>query len=199
MAKRITAAAVIAAIALSGVTSALAATNLLKNGGFEKPVVPDGSYQLYSTGQTFAHWTVVGDPGNVAPISGDFTQNGFSFPARAGAQWVDLTGASNTATGVAQTVSTTPGAQYTLIFSVGNVYDPGGIFGTTSTVNAFVDGNLVKSATNSLGQGSSSQVWKRFSVTFTAETASTTISLINGDPSNDTQNGLDAVKLLPAG
>src|ERR1051326_5972961 len=109
----ITAALLLLAALAVAVLPAAAATNLLKNGGFEKPVVPDGSYELFSTGQTFSHWTVVGDQGDVAPISGAFQQNGFSFPSKAGKQWIDLTGRSNTATGVAQTVATTPGTQYT--------------------------------------------------------------------------------------
>jgi hypothetical protein len=181
-----------------GVAPASAATNLIKNGGFEKPVVPSGSYQLFGTGSSFVHWDVVGASGNVAIVSGTFTQNGFSFPAKAGAQFLDLTGTSNSATGVAQTVATTPGAQYTLSFAVGNVVDPGGIFGTTSTVDVLIDGTQVMAATNSRGTGSTTMVWKRFTTTLTASSSSTTIALINGDPPNDTANALDVVKLVAA-
>ena len=183
------------AVALISPTTALASTNLIKNGGFETPTVPGGSYAGYSTGQGFSHWTVVGASGNVDIVSGTFTQNGFSFPAKGGSQWLDLTGVSNTATGVAQTVTTSPGSAYTLTFGVGNVYDPGGIFGVTSTVQIIVDGVQVASDTNSKGRGTPSMVWQTFHVGFTASAASTTIEFINGDPSNDTANGLDGVKL----
>jgi hypothetical protein len=176
-------------------TTALASTNLIRDGGFEKPAVGAGSFQGFSTGQSFSHWTVVGATGNLAIVSGTFTQNGFSFPAKSGHQWLDLTGVSNSATGVAQTMSTSPGSNHTLSFAVGNVYDPTGIFGVTSTVEVFVNGSLVATDTNSRGAGSTSMVWQTFHVTFTAASASTTIQLINGDPGNDTLNGLDAVKL----
>lgn len=82
-----------------------AGINLMKNGGFEKPVVAAGSFAEFTTGQTFKHWTVVGASGNVAVVSGTFTQAGFSFPAQSGNQWLDLTGTSNTPTGVSQTVA----------------------------------------------------------------------------------------------
>src|SRR5438270_886795 len=109
------------------------APNLIKNGGFEQPLVGAGGYTLVSAGQSFGGWKVVGAAGNVAPISGTFVQNGIHFTAKAGKQWLDLTGLSNTATGVAQTVKTVKGASYRLSFAVGNVVDTGGIFGTTST------------------------------------------------------------------
>jgi hypothetical protein len=174
------------------------AGNLIKGGNFEKPVVPPGGSMTFSTGQTFGHWTVVGAPGAVSVVSGTFTQNGIAFPAKKGKQWVDLTGFnSNSATGVAQTVATTPGVAYTLSFYVGNVVDPNGVFGTTSTVNVLVDGGQVFTATNSMGQGQSKQVWQKFTTTIMATSTQTTIAFINGDPSSDFTNGLDAVKLVP--
>ncbi|MDQ2744370.1 MAG: hypothetical protein M3Z66_19040, partial [Chloroflexota bacterium] len=88
-------------------------SNLVRDGSFESPIVPSGGYSVFSTGQTSTAWSVVGAPGNVAVVSGKFTQNGFSFPAAVGAQWLDLTGTSNTPTGVAETVITTPGQAYT--------------------------------------------------------------------------------------
>ena len=39
------------------------------NGGFETPVVASAGFQLFSTGATFAGWTVVGQIGNVAPVA----------------------------------------------------------------------------------------------------------------------------------
>lgn len=169
--------------------------NLIKNGSFEAPVVASGSYQLFSTGQTLPGWRVVGAAGNVAPVSGTFKQNGFSFPAQAGRQWPDLTGISNTATGVAQTVATTPGTAYTLVFYVGNVYDPHGVFGTTSQVNVLVNGTEVFTAKNARRQGQT-LVWQKFMTTLRARSTRTTISFINGDAPSDNNNGLDAVSLV---
>jgi hypothetical protein len=184
-------------LALAGVaaTAWAAPSNLIKNGGFEKPVVGGGSFQLFATGSSFSHWKVVGAAGNVGVVSGTFSQNGFTFPSKSGAQWLDLTGTTQTATGVAQTVATEAHTPYTISFAVENVVDPHGIFGTASTVDVLVDGNLVSSATNRKGTGSTSAVWKVFSVNFIAAGAHTTIAFVNGDPSNDTNNGLDAVRL----
>ncbi len=123
------------------------ATNLFKDGGFEKPAVPSGSFLVFSTGQKFEKWHVVGANGSVGIVSTTFTQNGFDFPAKSGKQWVDLTGLSQTATGLSQTLATRANAKYKLVFWVGNVYDPTGIFGVSSTVNVLVDGQQIFTAT----------------------------------------------------
>jgi len=170
-------------------------TNVLGNGSFEHPIVGGGSFDLFNTGTTFPHWKVTGATGNVAIVSGTFTQGGFSFPAHCGAQWLDLTGTSNSATGVAQTFDTTAGSQHTLTFFVGNIVDPGGIFGTSSTVNVLINGQQIFSATNSGGAGSNKLFWKKFTTGFTATGTSVTITFLNGDPSTDTNNGLDCVQL----
>jgi hypothetical protein len=167
--------------------------NLIVNGGFEQPFVGVGAYKLVATGQSFAGWRVVGAAGNVGPISGTFNQNGIHFTAKAGKQWLDLTGVSNTKTGVAQTVKTSSGTSYRLSFAVGNVRDPGGIFGTTSTIDVVVNGHQLLAATNK--GGSKTQAWKTFTATIKATSAATTIEFLNGDPSTDNDNGLDAVSI----
>jgi hypothetical protein len=176
--------------------SAAHGANLIRNGGFESPGVPDGGYATFSTGEAFSSWRVVKASGNVGVVSGAFTQDGFSFPAKSGKQWLDLTGLSQTATGVAQTVPTTPGAAYTLVFFVGNLVNPTGIFGVSSTVNVLVNGTQVFSATNSRGTGQTAMVWQKFTTTITATSSRTTISFVNGDLSGDTLNGLDAISLI---
>jgi len=185
--------AVGALIVGSGPASATA--NLINDGGFEKPVVAVGGYRLFSLGQTFDRWKVVGAGGNVAPCSGKYQGNGITFNAQAGAQWMDLTGTSDTKTGIAQSVATTKGASYHLTFWVGNVYDPGGIYGVRSTVKVYVNGILKLTATNSMRSAHHSQAWKKFALTIKATSDHTKISFINGDPSSDDSNGLDAVNL----
>jgi hypothetical protein len=179
-------------------SNALSAGNLVRDGSYEKPVVPNGSFTLFSNGQAIdAHWTVVGATGNVAVVSGNFTQNGFTFPAKKGVQWVDLTGySSNSATGTKQTISTVAGQNYALTFFIGNVYNPGGIFGTRSTVDLQIDGVAVASFTNIGGQGTTALSWRKFSTDFVAAGTQTTIAFINGDPSNDNSNGIDAVSVV---
>jgi hypothetical protein len=181
---------------IAGGGTASAATNLIKNGGFEKPVVPAGSFEDFATGQSFAGWKVTGATGRVSVVSGTFQSGGFTINAEAGAQWIDLTGdGSKTATGVVQSVVTTPGTSYQLTFWVGNVNDPGGSFGVSSTVKVFVSGALKLTAVNSLHPTNHKQAWKKFTLTIKATSASTHISFINGDPSTDDSNGLDAVQL----
>jgi hypothetical protein len=176
--------------------TASAAANLVNNGGFEKPVVTAGSFQNFATGQSFTGWKVVGATGAVSVVSGTFQSQGFTFNAEAGAQWIDLTGpGGKTATGVAQSVATTPGTAYQLTFWVGNVNDPGGSFGVSSTVKVFVNGALKLTAVNSLHPTNHKQGWKEFTLTVKATSSHTRISFINGDPSTDDSNGLDAVQL----
>ena len=95
-------------------------------------------------------------------------------------------------------MTTVPNQKYTLTFFVGNVSDPGGIFGTTSTVNVLVNGVQVFTATNSISSKKAKfeQVWKKFKTTITASSSTTAIAFMNGDPSNDTLNGLDEVRLV---
>ena len=169
--------------------------NIALNGSFEHPTVPAGGFTLFSNGMTFSHWKVVGASGNVAEVSGTFTQNGFTFPAGCGMQWLDLTGTTDTPTGVQQTLATTPGMAYTLTFKVGNVVNPNGIFGTSSIVDVLVDGSQMLAATNSRGAGQTKLVWKQFTLGFTAHGSTTTIAFINGDPASDTNNGLDCVSV----
>ena len=176
--------------------AASATTNLIKNGSFEIPVVPVGSFESFAMGQAFAGWRVVGAAGQVSIVSGQFQSGGITFHAKAGAQWMDLTGdVSNTATGVAQTVATTSGTSYHLTFWVGNVYDPGGIFGVRSRVKVYVNGALKLTATNPMRPANHTQAWKEFTLTIKATSNHTKISFINGDPPTDNSNGLDAVHL----
>ena len=172
--------------------------NIVSNGSFEVPVVAPTSFTSFPNGSTsITGWTVIGPSGTeVAIVSGTFTQSPFSFPAQDGAQWLDLTGVSSNSTeGVQQIVTTTASTNYQLSFWVGNVVDPTGPFGTTSTVEVDINGGLLGLFTNTLGLGSTTQTWQQFSPEFVATGASTTIAFINRDPSIDNHNGLDNVVL----
>ena len=183
----------IAASLVCALASPAAAAPLVQNGSFEQPVVPDATYQLFNTGDSFKGWTVVGDPGNVAIVSGDFFYC-VPLPAKKGKQFLDLTGTSNTPTGVQASIQTVPGSTYSISFFVGNVVG-GGNCGTTTTVNLMIDGVPVASFTNR--RGGDTLTWRRFSTEFTATNATTTVAFINGDGPNDTSCGLDAVVIRP--
>lgn len=169
--------------------------NLIENGGFERPVVPDGTYRLFGKGQAFPGWQVVGDRGTVAVIGGNYTHSGIAFVPHRGDQWLDLTGISNTRTGVRQLVQTKPRQLYTLSFFVGNVYNPGGIFGVSSRVELLINGKRVRFAKNDDTSATQRQGWKKFSVRFEATDDFAFISFKNADPSDDNSNGLDSVTL----
>jgi hypothetical protein len=169
--------------------------NLVRDGSFESPIAPSGGFLVFNVGSRFSRWHVVGASGNIGIVSGTFAQNGFTFPAGCGSQWVDLTGIMTTGVGVAQKIATVQGSQHVLTFSVGNVVDPNGIFGTTSTVNVLVNGVQKFKAVNKKGVGLKVQVWKSFTTTITAPSTSTTVTFVNGDPAGDDNNGLDCVKL----
>jgi len=177
---------------VSGTSEAI---NLLTDGSFETPLAPSGGFLIFNVGSKFSKWHVVGASGDIGIVSGTFAQNGFTFPAGCGSQWVDLTGVSTTGAGVAQKIATVQGSHHVLTFSVGNVVDPNGIFGTTSTVNVLVNGVQTFKAVNKKGVGLKVQVWKSFTTTITAPSSSTTITFVNGDPAGDDNNGLDCVKL----
>lgn len=189
------------AVSASGFAAAIAiastaanAGSRFGNGSFEKPVVDDGGYQTISAGTQFKGWTVVGT-GNIAIVSGNYHVSGLIFPAAKGEQWLDLTGDTNAQAGVQQKIDTTRGKAYTLTFYVGNIYDPNGVFGTTSTVTVLIDDEPFASFTNKGGKGEGTQVWKKFSTEFIAKKAKTTIALMNGDPPNDADNGLDGIQI----
>jgi hypothetical protein len=170
----------------------------LVNGSFETPVVPVGSFSDFANGSIgITGWTVVGGS-DVAIVSGSLNAECCTFPAQNGAQWLDLTGLATGATaGVEQTSATVVGTSYTLTFFVGNVFDPAGVFGTTSTVKVLlggVSGTSLGTFTNS-STTPGTQVWQQFSTVFTATAANTTLDFVSQDPAGDNSNGLDNVVL----
>ncbi|HXZ12499.1 MAG TPA: choice-of-anchor L domain-containing protein [Candidatus Sulfotelmatobacter sp.] len=183
------------------VVADLSNTNLITNGSFETPVIPPGTFSNFGSGSDgITGWTVVGAAGGVSIVSGTFSQDGITFPAEDGVQWVDLTGdGTNAVEGVEQTVATTAGTNYVLTFWVGNAN--GGIFGPTSTVNVKlggINGTLLGTATNSMSVPGL-QVWQQFTMTFTASGTSTTIDFLNGSAATNNNTGLDNVVLYAVG
>jgi hypothetical protein len=188
---------IVAGAAILGCLASQApAASLVKNGSFEKPVVPDGGGRFFSPTVRFRGWKVVGSGGNVGVNSGNLVYCNHHFPARKGKQWLDLTGNTDngSAVGVQQAISTTPGATYELTLYVGNVVDTGGVCGTTSTVSVEIDNVPVASFTNKRNSGDT-QDWRKFSMQFVAAGSRTTIALLNADPAGDFDNGLDDVSV----
>ena len=186
---------IIIASAISLFASAVTAgANIILNGSFETPTVPTGNFMNFPVGSaSLQDWSVFGPSGTVVSIvSGAFSQNGVSFPAEDGNQWLDLTGDnSNSTEGVSQTAATTVGDQYQLSYWIGNTTG-GGIFGTTSTVKVTLNGTPAFSDTNS-NVSPTTLNWEQFTHTFVATGTSTTLGFQNGDPAGDNSNGLDVV------
>ena len=189
-------------VALAGVD---ARANLVTNGSFETttPAVGAGTCGVFGSGSTgVTGWTVVGNAGtSIAVCNTTFAQFGISFPAEEGSNPVDLTGlSSNSPTeGLQQAVATAIGHSYTLSFFVGNVNSPSTGFGVTSTVDVFANGTSLGAFTNSCTTCTTTWAWQQFSHTFTATSASTTLTFLNGDPPTDNANGLDNVSLVDNG
>lgn len=172
------------------------------NPGFETPVLANGSYSVFSGGQSLGGWDVVGtqvlllqtnyvEPGN--GIAGA-TQ---TFNAHSGLNSLDLTGAGNNGltAGVQQFVSTAVGQLYSVSFWVGKATG-GGFYATPSTVDLSIDGGSRVSFTNS-GSNPNAIDWQQFSYNFTASSASTLVTFYNGTPDNS-MVGLDDVSITRA-
>jgi hypothetical protein len=189
-----------AALVLAGLANQANAAPIIANGDFETPLVTAGSFTNFTVGTgTLTGWNVVGPAGQaVSIVSGTFSQNGVSFPAESGSQWLDMTGFNNNSTeGISQSFATTAGDLYQLSFWVGNTTG-GSIFGTTSTVNVQLNGSAFTSATNSL-VSPTTLTWEQFTATFTAAGASTSLAFLNGDPNFDNSNGLDNIVVTDLG
>jgi hypothetical protein len=162
--------------------------NLLIDGSFE-----EGNFQpnyrdamLLSAGATdIDGWTVTN-----GGLSWDGPSNPFGLTASDGSYFLDLTGDYDHRPygGVAQTISTTIGAQYRLSFDIGTdpTYDPASV---SVNVTGGVGPALFTSAPSSPNR------WESFTFDFTATSASTTIEL-DGEASTDLLYiGLDNVGL----
>ncbi len=189
--------AAVLALALPCATQAFAAEtkNLIVNGGFERPALSDW-FKLYPTKTSLEGWTIIGKPGDIAVVRGGFSQRGIVFQPAEGRNWLDLTGGTNTTTGIQQAVPTEIGKRYRLTFKVGNVIDALGPYGVRSSVTVRIDGVRVLTAVNGAG-APGAMAWKSYVVDFVAKTARTKIAFLNADNRLDNSNGLDLVILRP--
>jgi hypothetical protein len=205
---------IIAGLSLSSLASpAFSAPFFIFNSDFEQPALTFGFEVFVPTGSTLTgltsipDWIVVGPAGaQVAQFNGALQQsdngiNFFFFP-QSGMQAVNLAGGMSA--GVLQGLPTTAGHQYSLSFWVGNVSDPGGIFGTTSTVDVQVNSSTIFTAVNSLvppATAPNQQIltWEQFTTTFVAGSGLTGLAFLNGDPSNDAANFLDNITATDLG
>jgi hypothetical protein len=171
-----------------------------ENGTFARPQPPPGGLVVMDSGARYGIWKVVGAAGTVSWIKTDYVHRGFHFAApHQSTAWVNLAGTSQTVTGISHSpVPTTVGAQYTLTFMVGNLVDPAGIYGTSSTVKVYQNSQFLGTATNADGAGTTTENWQKFTMTFSAKQPWTTIAFINGDPPGDGNCGIGDIDFEPA-
>ena len=150
--------------------------DLIVDGSFENPVVPDGQQQSVSA--SFSGWTVISDP--VQFFNTNYVESGIRFNAQSGNQSIDVSGYTNTMSdGIQQTVTTLIGEEYELSFYVGRAafFDPG-----AATVDLSIDGGSRVHYTNANPAGGADINWEKFIVYFTATNNSTTLAFLNGTP-----------------
>ncbi len=194
-----TAAAVLAACALLGATSAGAAVNLLADGDFEGLGTPDAGFKVFNGGQAAGAWTVLGPTrgGSAQLLSTHYTEPNIAFEAESGAASFDLSGPGNVGdtAGIAQTIDTVEGRIYRLSFWVGNADGSrNGNYTLPSTVDLRIDGGDRQHFTNAATTTTSTN-WMFVQTTFRGTGAPTEIAFLNGTPRQDAETGLDDVRL----
>jgi choice-of-anchor C domain-containing protein len=141
-------------------------TELVKDGGFEKPAL-SGNFSEYNAGQTFGKWTVTN--GSI-----DLVTASYWMPAQ-GVQSVDLDG-SNAGT-ISQNLSTVPGTSYSLSFALAG--NP--VCGSQVVKMQVVWGSSVVATLsfNTAGHSTTSMGWKHHKYTVQATSATTTLSFVS--------------------
>lgn len=117
-------------------TSAVAST-AIKDGGFEKPAIADGTQVKFPRHSTIGPWTVV--HGTVALVSTDYSADGFQFDAKNSGQWLNLA-AGRSQGAIRQQIEVLPNQDYEFSFDIGAVYDPNGKYGDQCSILVTLDG-----------------------------------------------------------
>jgi hypothetical protein len=177
---------------------------VIRNGGFEDPIVPD-RFLVFTAGQELGSngWTVVGPSGTTVMLlktTYDEPFGGYSlFNAQEGQNSLDITGLRNEGpnVGISQRISTQIGVGYEISFYVGRVTPTGGPnapYANPATIDLKIDSGPRISFTNfDITEGRNN--WKRFSYRFTAVEDTTTIAFFNATQADTNQAGLDNISI----
>lgn len=178
---------------------------LIVNGGFEEPYLPDDgpTAVVFSPGEVVGvGWEVLGASGSrlaLGRVGYEEPTHPAVFNIFEGRNAVDLTGPGTYGPdlGIRQAVATEAGVRYELSFSIGRLTMVGGPawpYISESTANLSINGGPLMAFTNSdVTEGYVN--WKRFTYTFIAAGASTTISFFNGTDGDNGAILLDAVSM----
>ena len=150
----------------SSVVDSANITSIVKDGGFEKPVV-NGGFNEYNAGQTIGKWTVT--TGSIDLVTASYWK-----PAQ-GVQSVDLDGSN--AGAIAQNLSTIPGTSYSLSFAMAGNPECGSqvvqmqvVWGTTVVDTLSFD---------TTGHSPSKMGWRLHSYTVQATDTTTSLSFVS--------------------
>ncbi len=180
------------------------AASLINNGDFDNignvfiNNTDLGSDDLQSMNPTnIPSWT------NVPGFANEFwaaPSNGYGLTASSGngsGYWVDLTGQANNKPygGIEQVVSTTSGATYTLTFDLGTStqYNSSGLGAAALTASA--TGAILDASQLFTLVPTGADQWQSQSLTFTADSTSTTIEFLADSDYTSRYTGLDNVSL----
>lgn len=172
------------------------AQNLLANGSFEQGTFVNsgtGGYPLPVGSTVITGWTV-----SNAELAWLENGNSYGLETPFGSYFLDLTGYHDSLPygGVAQTIATTPGAQYVLSFDIG-ADQSAGTYGGPMSVAASA-GSTAGSFTFTAPVGSLGNYWGEFDLPFTATGASTAITLTGTSSAGGQYLGLDNVSVTAA-
>lgn len=179
-----------------GLSAAPAHADLITNGGFESGTYAfggDGGEALPIGSTVINGWTVVSN--SIAPLENG---NGYGITANDGIICLDLTGYGDAAPygGVTQTITTTSGVSYHLSFALGADQSNGsysGPVGVTATAGNAMQTFTFDPATSE--PNLTGNLWQTEGLDFTANSASTAITLIGAQGKQ--YIGLDSVSVTP--
>jgi choice-of-anchor C domain-containing protein len=167
-----------------------ATTNLIVNGSFESPSIWQSNLLVeYDAGSTaMPGWTVGGN-------SVDLTGKNY-WEAEDGDQSLDLSGSAPGS--VSQTVSTTPGANYTLTWYMAGNTNCGQ---PVKTMHVLWNGTLIDSPSfNDSGDSNTSMGWIQQQINVTATGTSSVVEFADATPDmSECGAALDNVSLVPTG
>ena len=164
-----------------------AATNLFVNPSFESGPAfvasPNGDFMQLNPGNSLTGWTITG--GGVDWIRTYWQAADGSFS-------LDLNNLSPG--GVEQTVATTPGKIYQIVFAL--AANPNGDPPAVKTMHVLVNGAATNFQFDKTGHTFASMGWQDQSLQFTAATASTTIDFESTTTGTPAANALDNARLF---
>jgi hypothetical protein len=187
-------------------TSSLAtqAANLVTNGDFDNTSstyvanTPQGGDDLQTAGSTMVPgWTAVTGHANDIWVGPNNTYGITASPGNGSGYFLDLTGQSDVQPwgGVEQTIATQAGATYTLSFDLGasTIYNGPGT--RASALTASATGASLDASKDVMLAPSTSNDWAAETLTFTADSSSTTIEFLGNPAFSSEYIGLDNVNV----